>query len=399
MNKGENRILFVTEESINGVFTVISSLIESWPSDDKIFLLSNRLHWAKDELDLMSKNLKFVLLKSPFYSPIDVYKLSKLKGIKLGVLKLLIKLLTPIYLVYTTYELIKILKKYRINVVFSHNGGLPGGFLPRCILYAAKVLKIKNIIAIIHNYPVTPKVKIYSFFRNILISNSVTEIVSVSKAVANSINLDTNIKKEIKIIHNGIKLDSDSEMNLKQLPNWRKRENLILFLGELSHRKGLHVLIESLSNIPNNFCLVVFGSGEDENYINYCKDLVLKYSLSENVFFEGFDINAKNYIKFFDILILPSLYGESLPMVILEAFKNKTTVISTNVGGISEIVKSRETGILIEPYSQSELSASIIELLTNKDLSNQLSSNAFELLKNDLSINKCIDKYKNLINS
>jgi len=399
MNMQKSRILFVTEESINGVFTVINSLIESWPNEDEVFLLSNRLHWAKDELVLMSKNKKFVLLKSPFYSPIDIYKLSKLKGVKLGFLKLFIKILTPLYLVYTTYKLITVLKNNRINVIFSHNGGLPGGFLPRCILYAAKFSKLKNIISVIHNYPVTPKVKLYSFFRNILISNSVTEIVSVSQAVANSINSDTNINKNIKVIHNGIKLNFDSDVNIIQFPKWNNRENLILFLGELTHRKGLHVLIESLSNVQYNFTLVVFGSGEDEDYINYCKDLVSKYNLSENVFFEGFDINAKNYIKFFDLLILPSLYGESLPMVILEAFKSKTTVISTNVGGISEIVKSRETGILIAPYSQTELSESIIELLTNKDFSNRLSDTAFELLKNDLSIDKCINKYKSLINS
>jgi glycosyltransferase involved in cell wall biosynthesis len=95
------------------------------------------------------------------------------------------------------------------------------------------------------------------------------------------------------------------------------------------------------------------------------------------------------------ILVVPSRM-ESIPQVIKEAFYLKIPVIATNVGGISELVKSQETGILIEPENSQSLLDEINKLLKNPILQEKLSENAHKFIMENYTWESLYQKYVNL---
>ena len=95
------------------------------------------------------------------------------------------------------------------------------------------------------------------------------------------------------------------------------------------------------------------------------------------------------------ILVVPSRM-ESIPQVIKEAFYLKIPVIATNVGGIPEIVKNNETGILVTSENPSEMTKSINTLLENSELQKKLVNNAHDFILENFSWEKLLPKYLDL---
>lgn len=129
-----------------------------------------------------------------------------------------------------------------------------------------------------------------------------------------------------------------------------------LFLGALGNRKGIFDLLDVLSNHKNEFegklKLVVGGNGEVEKF----KNIVTKNQLQNLVDYKGWVSGElkTTLLANCDVYILPS-YNEGLPLSILEAMTYGKPIISTNVGGISEILQSGENGCLIEAGNQAQI--------------------------------------------
>ena len=70
--------------------------------------------------------------------------------------------------------------------------------------------------------------------------------------------------------------------------------------------------------------------------------------VDDHVHFLGFLENAANYLKAFDIFLLPSI-KEGLPYVLLEAAQADIAVVASNVGGIPDIVEDNKSGLLFVP--------------------------------------------------
>jgi glycosyltransferase involved in cell wall biosynthesis len=82
--------------------------------------------------------------------------------------------------------------------------------------------------------------------------------------------------------------------------------------------------------------------------------LIKEKKLEQNVHLLGFMDNASDYLKSFNIFVLPSI-KEGLPYSILEAGCASLPVVATTAGGISEIVEDMKSGILIQPKNSNEL--------------------------------------------
>jgi len=107
-------------------------------------------------------------------------------------------------------------------------------------------------------------------------------------------------------------------------------------------------------------------------------------------------------LKASSILVVPSRM-ESIPQVIKEAFYLKIPVIATNVGGISELIIDKKTGILIPPNNPEILLKNINELLEDKKTRVELSNAGYEfVIKNltwEILLPKYIKFYEELVNS
>ena len=142
-----------------------------------------------------------------------------------------------------------------------------------------------------------------------------------------------------------------------------------LFLGKINQRKGVFDLLNALAMLPsvtrNKIRAILAGSGEIEKAKALAKDLDIE-SLVE---FPGW-VNIKQRDDFLaqaNVFVLPS-YNEGLPMALLEAMSWGLPVVTTPVGGITEVVTHYKTGLLVEPGNIRQLAASMQILIDNESL-------------------------------
>lgn len=158
----------------------------------------------------------------------------------------------------------------------------------------------------------------------------------------------------------------------KEIPeNTRKSEDrlTLVSIGRVGHRKGTFDLLNAFAQVPihlrANTQMVIAGDGE----IQAGKRIASNLGLSSRVHFGGWiNPEKRNHILAnADIFILPS-YHEAFPMAILEAMAWGLPIITTPVGGISDLVTSNHNGILINPGNINELTAAIVLLLQEDQL-------------------------------
>lgn len=389
-----SKICFVTEESINGIYTVITEVIKNWPNkNDKILILSNRNHWAVYNFKNKIKNA--VYLNCPIYTPSDVCKILHIQNPSL-IIKFFVKLLFFYYTPYAVLKIMVLLRDEKINIVFSHNGGVPGGYLPRVAIYASKISGILSAL-IIHNYPQNPHIRVYSFIRERLLGYCSTVIISVSKTCAKIITEKCQFNKEILLIHNGISLDQKNIKNLSEFDKSIHKRKLI-FIGEISPRKGITVLLAALADLNLDFELDLYGEG-DHSYLKDLKLLVSQYGLDQSVKFLGFDSKAYSYIQNYDALVLPSVGFESLPMVVLEAMRSSVPVVCTKIGGVGEMVIDNVSGYILDPGNIEQLASALKMIYGDPNGSKKMGIAGNQILREKFDIKFCALNYSKIFST
>jgi len=134
-------------------------------------------------------------------------------------------------------------------------------------------------------------------------------------------------------------------------------------------RKGLEVLLEAVRRLPENSPKIhvrVIGGFETEEYRKAMLQLVDQYKLNDRITFTGFTNDIGKALADLDGMILPSLYGEGMPMVVLEALSAGVPVIATKVEGTPEVVRDCVEGYLAEPRDPQSLMESISKFTSSR---------------------------------
>jgi glycosyltransferase involved in cell wall biosynthesis len=160
---------------------------------------------------------------------------------------------------------------------------------------------------------------------------------------------------------------------------------ILLFLGFITKAKGifdvLQVISENKDHYRNRIRLLIGGTGQVEQL----KELIRINDIEDIVIYLGWvSSNEKaNILSKSDIYILPS-YFEGLPISILESMSYGKAIISTNVGGIPDIVKNKENGILINPGNLEQIKETIDCFLENPDLIQSYGLNSKKMVNKHL---------------
>ncbi|MCD6242842.1 glycosyltransferase family 4 protein [Candidatus Bathyarchaeota archaeon] len=189
-------------------------------------------------------------------------------------------------------------------------------------------------------------------------------------------------------------------------PKRRKQENMLLFVGRIAASKGLHILIRSLQHLKDNVCLVIIGPPDwDANYHKNILRMIEKENRKRKheVRYLGTLEPTKlaEWYQKASLFILPS-FAEGFPVTILEALACETPVIATPVGGIPEIIRNGETGILIRQNTPAYVAKAIQYLLENRDVRLRMGRKGREYVVRKHSLENVCKKlhaiYKQLIN-
>lgn len=202
--------------------------------------------------------------------------------------------------------------------------------------------------------------------------------------------------KKITYVPNGIaqlNFLPKEEARLKLIGN----EDVGILIGtiaELNHNKGLEYLINSFSYLKDeNIQSVIIGGGEKLKELNE-----LKLKTNAPVKFIGSLPEAGTYLKAFDIFVLPSL-KEGLPYVLIEAGFAGLPVISTTVGGIPHLIETGTNGILVQPKDSKALAMAIELYLQDPSLREKHGTKLQELVKENFSLEKMLEKTEEVYNS
>jgi glycosyltransferase involved in cell wall biosynthesis len=127
-------------------------------------------------------------------------------------------------------------------------------------------------------------------------------------------------------------------------------------------RKGLEVLLEAVARLRDrglNVRLRAVGNFETPAYENHIRQLCKQLALDAAVDWTGFAQDVDRELAAMDLFVLPSLFGEGLPMVVLEAMSAGLPVVATRVEGVPEAIRDGRDGLLVAPGDATELADAI----------------------------------------
>jgi glycosyltransferase involved in cell wall biosynthesis len=132
-------------------------------------------------------------------------------------------------------------------------------------------------------------------------------------------------------------------------------------------RKGIEILLEALARLRASgarVCLRAVGPFESPEYEQSVRALCERLALGQAVTWTGFCSDVSAEFSHMHVFVLPSLYGEGMPMVVLEAMAVGLPVVATRVEGIPEVVRHGQDGLLVAPGNDAEL-ADILQRLVD----------------------------------
>lgn len=231
------------------------------------------------------------------------------------------------------------------------------------------------------------KLKAFHFVDKILRKKVFKLILPVSKDI--KIQLDEYLDNtKSMVLLNAIdvkKASSDSSVCLREKYSIPKSNFLYLFIGRLVPVKGVELILEAMKKVSqdsNDSNLLIVGDGPE---LEYLKDLSKKLNIDERVIFAGFLSNPKEALKAADAFLMSSIH-EGIPVALLEAMLFKKPVISTNVGGIPEVAKDKESAILLDDRNSVSYSTAMLKLKNNKSHALKMGETGCQIILDKFSI-------------
>jgi len=292
----------------------------------------------------------------------------------------------------------KILKEFEPNIVHVHHAFTP---IPVAVSLSSKINNYPTILtnhsAYFYDYKYILKTISYIGLPFKTILSKIDSIIAVSNIAKKFIESFVS-DKEIYVIPNGVDID---RFNPNGSRNFREKFDdifIILFVGRLVRRKGVHLLIEAMkyvANEVNNVKLIVAGDGPLKNFL---KNRILDLNLSEHVELLGKvdDRLLPDLYRSSNLFILPSIYGESFGIVVLEAMACGTPVLVSRIGGLREIVVEGVNGSFLYDRNPKSIAGKIVDIYLNYDIYLDIAKQAWNIVERKYSWNNIVKKIEKI---
>jgi len=278
----------------------------------------------------------------------------------------------------------KLIIKYQIDVIHTH--------LYHANLYgrlAARHEK-KPVIASVHN--TYAHQKWHRHLINRYLGRYTFCVTAGSADVKNDlIKIDHLPQEKILLLPNAIDLNRVST----SLPSHHAKHHLgfnhddfvIGTVGRIEKQKGHEFLIQAISHIRNKhnipkIKLLIIGDGDLLPALHQKCNML---GISDICKLPGSMPQLANIYRAIDVFVMPSLW-EGLSLAMLEAMAAELPIIATNVGGVNDVIKHEEHGLIVKPGDYFEISSAIQRLYFSPTLRKQLSLSGAQRVRENYSI-------------
>jgi glycosyltransferase involved in cell wall biosynthesis len=226
-----------------------------------------------------------------------------------------------------------------------------------------------------------------------------SNLVAVSDDLKQFLVSEIEIKDRlINVLPNGVNIDDFKPSDLVRTETRLKLgitddQVLIGAVGNLYPVKGHTFLIDAAALVCKEYPQTVFmiaGRGQLEQEL---KEQAAQLGIENNILFLGFRDDVHRLLQAMDVFVMSSL-SEGLPVSILEAMASRTPVVSTDVGGIPEVIIHNETGYLMKSGSAESLAEGLLTCLTERAQVNGVIDRAFEFVEGKHSLHTMLNEYE-----
>jgi glycosyltransferase involved in cell wall biosynthesis len=195
---------------------------------------------------------------------------------------------------------------------------------------------------------------------------------------------------KIDVVFNGIRAEKKQISPDVDLVSFRRRfarddEKIIYYVGRMTHEKGIFRLLDAAPLVMEQYekqggrvKFVIIGGGDTSPYQYHARDL----GIFDRLLFTGFmpDADLDIFQTIANCAVFPSLY-EPFGIVALESFAARVPVVVSDTGGLPEIVRHGETGIVTKRDDPAAIAAGILQVLVQPELAQRLVDNAYRDLE------------------
>lgn len=231
------------------------------------------------------------------------------------------------------------------------------------------------------------KNKSHNMFRK-FIANFITEYIVVSYDLFQWISNDIRVKRsKLSLIFNGVVVPHSEEFVGDKVKTF-------VTVGRLDKVKNQQLLInafaQAVTTIPDfeQCTLNIVGDGP---LLNELQRQIESLKMQEHIHLLGFRDDITDILNNSDVFVLSSVY-EAMPMTILEAMANKTPVICTNVGGISQFITEEQTWF-VESNNCDALTNKLNEVREDNESQLIKVNNAYQLVKEKYAMQQMVKAY------
>lgn len=283
----------------------------------------------------------------------------------------------------------KVIRKHRVNLVYI-NG-------PRCLWAGALAARLTGTPSLFHlHMTVTRRT---DRVVTALGCRHVTKIVACSRTAAAALLKDqASLDRRLEVIYNpvrsfppaaGLTWPDGGPIG----PGGGAAQPIVGVVGRITPAKGQHVALGALARLIRsglNARLVLVGapdphSAEDNTYRASLNSSTRSLGLEGRVWLPGYQENPGPFYRAFDVVVIPTVTSEGLPLVALEAMQAGVPVIGSAVGGVPEIVQDGRNGFLVPSGDENALASRLEQLLTSPGLQRRFHAGALATIDSRFS--------------
>lgn len=301
--------------------------------------------------------------------------------------------------------LIDFCQKEKFDILHSH-GGVAG-------FYGRLVKKYYPEIKTVHSIHGIHYINTKNYLRKYISQTIEQYLVKFTDYSICETNADFKNAEKLKIINPQKTSIVPNGINLKKYVNIQRKKSDFLaglnlkpedfIVGNISRfdiQKNQNLIIKAASMLISKYPEMKFVLVGNGKLLENSKNLAKELKVENNILFVGEQLNLIDYYSIFDIFVFPTFW-EGMPYVLLESMACRLPIICSDIPSLKEIVKDNYSALLINPHSEEELSNAIVKLYEDKKLKEDISSNAYESVKNYseyFTIKKIEEIYLEVIN-
>ncbi|TMP83641.1 glycosyltransferase family 1 protein [Pseudoalteromonas phenolica] len=295
----------------------------------------------------------------------------------------LIREIHPISDLKSFFELYKVFKKEKFDIVHTHSAktGLLGKL-------AAKAAGVPLIVHTVHGYPFPAAKSKFSKALYFLLEYLGAKLCDITICLhdddANiAINKLKTSRSKVRVIPNGV--DTEQYKPVEAVNKAKTDIKSIGMVGRLWEQKDPVTLVKAailLAQERKDFVVNIVGGGELQSQL---EELISNAQAQEQIKLLGWRSDVAELLPHFDIFVLPSRW-EGMPLAILEAQSCQVPCVVTNIQGNNYLVNDDYDGKLFEVEDAEGLKKVLAELLDNPEQLKRLGKNARAKIEADYDI-------------